>query len=80
MSVHAPDALTVSGGEEHCLAPVGLGCLRPDGARPAPHPSRVALARLVVDRRPLWVLDEPFVALDVAAVNWLAEELSNGPR
>lgn len=33
---------------------------------------RVALARLVKERRPLWVLDEPFVALDVAAVNWLA--------
>ena len=28
---------------------------------------RVALARLVKERRPLWVLDEPFVALDVAA-------------
>jgi heme exporter protein A len=26
---------------------------------------RVALARLVKERRPLWVLDEPFVALDV---------------
>ncbi len=33
---------------------------------------RVALARLVKARRPLWVLDEPFVALDVAAVDWLA--------
>jgi heme exporter protein A len=33
---------------------------------------RVALARLVLDRRALWVLDEPFVALDVAAVSWLA--------
>jgi heme exporter protein A len=33
---------------------------------------RVALARLVSDRRPLWVLDEPFVALDVNAVAWLA--------
>lgn len=33
---------------------------------------RVALARLVRDKRPLWVLDEPFVALDVAAVDWLA--------
>lgn len=33
---------------------------------------RVALARLVIDRRPLWILDEPFVALDVAAVEWLA--------
>ena len=37
---------------------------------------RVALARLVVDRRPLWVLDEPFVALDVAAVDWLAQIIS----
>ncbi|MGE5386983.1 MAG: cytochrome c biogenesis heme-transporting ATPase CcmA, partial [Betaproteobacteria bacterium] len=33
---------------------------------------RVALARLVKARRPLWVLDEPFVAIDVAAVEWLA--------
>ena len=33
---------------------------------------RVALARLVKERRPLWVLDEPFVALDSGAVDWLA--------
>jgi len=33
---------------------------------------RVALARLVKEKRALWVLDEPFVALDVAAVDWLA--------
>jgi heme exporter protein A len=33
---------------------------------------RVALARLVKEKRPLWILDEPFVALDVAAVGWLA--------
>jgi len=33
---------------------------------------RVALARLVGERRPLWVLDEPFVALDTGAVAWLA--------
>lgn len=33
---------------------------------------RVALARLVHERRPLWILDEPFVALDVNAVAWLA--------
>ncbi len=37
---------------------------------------RVALARLVKERRPLWVLDEPFVALDVAAVDWLASIIS----
>lgn len=33
---------------------------------------RVALARLLWSRAPLWILDEPFVALDVAAVTWLA--------
>jgi heme exporter protein A len=33
---------------------------------------RVALARLAVDRRPLWLLDEPFVALDTAAVGVVA--------
>jgi heme exporter protein A len=33
---------------------------------------RVALARLVFETRPLWVLDEPFVALDAHAVAWLA--------
>jgi heme exporter protein A len=34
---------------------------------------RVALARLVFcGHRPLWVLDEPFNALDTAATDWLA--------
>ena len=32
---------------------------------------RVALARLLVNKSPLWVLDEPFVALDKAAVELL---------
>jgi heme exporter protein A len=36
---------------------------------------RVALARLLCSPAPLWVLDEPFVALDVAAVDWLADIL-----
>lgn len=34
---------------------------------------RVALARLLVNRSPLWILDEPFVALDVAAVELLQQ-------
>ena len=33
---------------------------------------RAALARLVNDRRPLWLLDEPFVALDAAATEVVA--------
>jgi heme exporter protein A len=33
---------------------------------------RVALARLACERRALWILDEPFVALDTQAVAWLS--------
>ncbi len=37
---------------------------------------RCALARLpLARRRPLWILDEPFTALDAAACDWLAGEL-----
>ena len=34
---------------------------------------RVALARLLVSTAPLWILDEPFTALDTAAVTLLQE-------
>ncbi len=34
---------------------------------------RVALARLVHEKRALWVLDEPYVALDTAAVDLIAD-------
>ncbi|WP_313953136.1 cytochrome c biogenesis heme-transporting ATPase CcmA [Accumulibacter sp.] len=34
---------------------------------------RAALARLVNERRALWILDEPYVALDAAAVELVAE-------
>ena len=37
---------------------------------------RVALARLLVSKASLWVLDEPFVALDVAAVELLQSIIS----
>lgn len=43
---------------------------------------RVALARLLVSKAKLWILDEPFVALDVAAVELLqsiiAKHVENG--
>lgn len=37
---------------------------------------RVALARLMWSQAPLWVLDEPFVALDAAALSLLAETIA----
>ena len=38
---------------------------------------RVALARLLMSEAPLWILDEPFVGLDVAAVALLEQVLAN---
>lgn len=37
---------------------------------------RVALARLLLSKAPLWILDEPFVGLDVAAVALLEKVLA----
>jgi heme exporter protein A len=37
---------------------------------------RVALARLLINKSPLWILDEPFVALDNAAVQLLQRIIS----
>ena len=37
---------------------------------------RVALARLLLNKSPLWILDEPFVALDIAAVELLQSIIS----
>ena len=37
---------------------------------------RVALARLILSKAPLWILDEPFTALDVDAVDLLQQLIS----
>lgn len=37
---------------------------------------RVALCRLALDTRTLWVLDEPFVALDSQALQWLVHQMN----
>jgi heme exporter protein A len=36
---------------------------------------RLALARLWIDHRRLWILDEPFNALDIEASKWLESQL-----
>lgn len=33
---------------------------------------RASLARLLLDRRPLWILDEPLTALDTTAIQWFS--------
>ena len=52
------------------LAAMDLAALadRPAAALSAGQKRRLGLARLVVSRRPLWVLDEPTVSLDAASV------------
>lgn len=57
------------------LAAMDLGALadRPAAALSAGQKRRLGLARLVVSRRPLWVLDEPTVSLDAASVARFAD-------
>lgn len=38
---------------------------------------RVALARLLISKSPLWILDEPFAALDVGAVEMLQQVIAD---
>jgi heme exporter protein A len=44
---------------------------RPVGSLSAGQQRRVALARLLLSDATLWLLDEPFTALDVAGCEWL---------
>nr|WP_237168378.1 heme ABC exporter ATP-binding protein CcmA [Paracoccus shandongensis] len=57
------------------LAAMDLAALadRPAAALSAGQKRRLGLARLLVSRRPLWVLDEPTVSLDAASVARFAD-------
>jgi heme exporter protein A len=57
------------------LSAAGLGAQRDLPARVLSQGQRrrIALARLAMAGRPLWILDEPATALDDAALAWLAQ-------
>lgn len=62
------------GGIDAALAAMDLTALadRPAAALSAGQKRRLGLARLVVARRPLWILDEPTVSLDTDSVGRFA--------
>ncbi len=48
---------------------------RPVGSLSAGQQRRVALTRLLLSQAPLWLLDEPFTALDVSGCDWLDAQI-----
>lgn len=64
-----------AGDEEAALARVGLSTVRhlPNQYLSAGQKKRLALARLQVSGRPLWLLDEPLAALDVEGKSLVAD-------
>ena len=71
---HPASDVTASVGQIcEALAAVNLAGYeyRPVGSLSAGQQRRVALASLMLSDAPLWFLDEPFTALDVAGCEWL---------
>lgn len=77
---HIPSNIVI----ENALAKVGLAGYEdvPVARLSAGQKRRVALARLFIEQAPLWVLDEPFTAIDHAGVQalerWLDEHRQQG--
>lgn len=67
---------------EAALSEAGLGDLGSidAGLLSAGQTRRLALARLIAIRRPLWLLDEPTSALDTAGAAWVGALISNHLR
>ena len=67
---------------EQALARLGIGHLAelPVAFLSAGQRRRVALARLLVSRRPIWLIDEPTTALDAEAETILGEALQSHLR
>lgn len=68
MTTVAPDALAVSCDEPGCGAGIGRGCVRENSDSRAPHPSRVAKARLSSDRPRLPAETRDHIAIHGAAI------------
>ncbi|MFK8013050.1 MAG: cytochrome c biogenesis heme-transporting ATPase CcmA [Marinicellaceae bacterium] len=66
-------------GAEKALENVGLAGYEYQfaGSLSAGQKKRLALARLLIVNHPIWILDEPFVNLDVAGCEWLLNLLQN---
>lgn len=72
---HAASDETLGNTFDETLHAVGLAAQAdlPAGVLSDGQARRLALARLLIAPRPLWLLDEPFSALDKTARTWLAD-------
>ena len=77
-SIHIPETLG-DADLQQALDQVGLGpfAQTPSYRLSAGQQRRVALARLYLSRHPLWILDEPFTAIDSDGVRQLEQRIGS---